>query len=110
MSKFEDKDYVYKKVNEVIERNKEQDLFHKAFLRPVEIALKTRLTENDKRRRPDALPFGLKQVLKKDISLNQYTLKDFKAFRNLPPNDRKMDVVVENNLDNLISLMKPTRP
>lgn len=32
---------VLKRVREIIDKNKAADLFHKAFLRPLEIALKT---------------------------------------------------------------------
>ena len=76
-SNYENGEYVYSKVKDVIQKNRESDLFHKAFMRPIEIALKTRFTENDTKKPLDALPYGLKQVIKKDISLNQYTLKDF---------------------------------
>ena len=74
---------VLKRVTEVIEKNKSSDLFHKAFLRPQEIALKTWRTEKDTTKPYDALPYGLKQAIKKDISLNQYVLKDFEPFSSL---------------------------
>lgn len=108
--KFENKDYVYSRVKGVIERNKESDLFHKAFLRPIEIALKTRTTEKDTKRPADALPYGLKQVIKRDIALNQYVLKDFVPFRSVDKTQLSMEKILENNQDNLISLMKPAQP
>lgn len=55
----------------------------------------------------DALPYGLKQVIKMDISLNKYVLKDFESFDALEPQNRNIEYVVKNNYDNLISLLKP---
>jgi hypothetical protein len=65
------------RVKEVIEKNRASDLFHKAFLRPQEVTLKTWRTESDDTKRHDSLPFGLKQVIKEDISFNKYVLRDF---------------------------------
>lgn len=75
-----DKDTVYDQVKKVIKLNKQTDLFHKGFLKPIEIALKTKWTENDKNAEVDALPYGLKQVIKTDISINNYTLQDFQSY------------------------------
>ena len=58
---------LYLNIKSIIERNGESELFHKAFLKPFEIALRTWKTERD----PDMfgrLPNGLKQIVKKDIS------------------------------------------
>jgi hypothetical protein len=74
---FENPDVIFERVKEVIEKNKSSDLFHKAFLRPQEIALKTWRTEGDSSKPHDALPYGLKQVIKTDISQDKYVLKDF---------------------------------
>jgi hypothetical protein len=52
-------------------------------LRPQEIALKTWRTENDTTKRHDALPYGLKQAIKEDISWNKYILKDFESCASL---------------------------
>lgn len=82
-------------------------MFHKAFLRPQEIALKTWRTEKDTDKPHDALPYGLKQVIKKDILNNAYVLKDFESFDALEPNNRNIKYINENNYDNLISLLKP---
>ena len=63
-------------IRSIIESNGESELFHKAFLKPFEVALKTWRTENE----PDKmgfLPYGLKQVIKKDIDFNQFNLGDF---------------------------------
>lgn len=74
---FENPDVIYDRVKEIVDKNKASDLFHKAFLRPQEIALKTWRTENDLMKPHDALPYGLKQVIKADISQDKYILKDF---------------------------------
>ena len=55
----------------------------------------------------DSLAFGLKQAVKKDISLNQYVLQDFNSFEDLSPQHRNIQYVRQNNYDNLISLLKP---
>lgn len=55
----------------------------------------------------DSLAFGLKQAVKKDISLNQYVLQDFNSFEDLSPSYRNIQYVRQNNYDNLISLLKP---
>ena len=97
---------IYKQVKSLIERNKESDLFHKAFLKPMEIALKTSPSE--------ILPSGLHQVYKTDISLNSYQLKDFDSFEGLLSSQKKgvfsSDFLVENHYDNLISLIKNDSP
>ena len=102
-----DQKSVYKKVTDVIKINRQNNLFHKAFLRPIEIALKTKYTEKRNDMDSDALAFGLKQVIKKDISLNQYTLQNFDSFQNLYTENQNYRYMVENNYDNLISLIKP---
>lgn len=53
------------------------------------------------------MPYGLKQVIKKDISFNKYVAQDFKSFDELTPDQRNIQYVRENNYDNLISLIKP---
>lgn len=55
----------------------------------------------------DSLAFGLKQVIKKDISNNKYTLKNFDSFTNLNNQNKNYRYLVENNYDTLISLIKP---
>ena len=55
----------------------------------------------------DALAFGMKQVIKKDISLNQYVLKDFESYSNLDGSHRNLKYITQNNYDNLLSLIKP---
>lgn len=55
----------------------------------------------------DSLPFGLKQTVKKDISLNKFVLQDFQSFEDLDPEQRNIQYIRENNYDNLISLLKP---
>ena len=82
-------------------------MFHKAFLRPQEIALKTWRTENDTSKPHDALPYGLKQVIKSDISQDKFVLKDFESFDALGPDQRDIQYINENNYDNLVSLLKP---
>ncbi len=77
----------------MIDKNKASDLFHKAFLRPQEIALKTWRTENDTTKPHDALPYGLKQVIKKDITLNKYVLNDFESFDALDPSQRTIKYI-----------------
>ena len=74
---FTDPNVIFSRVKEVVDKNKASDLFHKAFLRPQEIALKTWRTENDTSKPHDALPYGLKQVIKSDISQDKFVLKDF---------------------------------
>lgn len=76
-NQFENASVVLTRVRNIIDKNKASDLFHKAFLRPQDIALKTWRTEGDNSKPHDALPYGLKQAIKKDISFNSYTLQDF---------------------------------
>ena len=56
---------MFNMVKKNLEENKELDLFHKAFLKPTDICLKTRYTEKDASKPLNALPYGLKQVCKK---------------------------------------------
>lgn len=94
-------------VSRIIEKNKFADLFHKTFLRPVEVELKTALTENDPTQ-ADRLPYGLKQVVKRSIFDNHFVHADFEAFEDLPEHQqRDLSYIVNNNYDNLLSLIKP---
>lgn len=97
---------VYEKVQKAIKENREANLFHKTFLKPIEIALKDKSTEDVKSTDIDSLAIGLKQVIKKDISQNQYILQDFDSFDNIKAEDRNFRYLVQNNYDNMISLMK----
>lgn len=92
-NQYQNASVVLKRVRQVIDKNKASDLFHKAFLRPQEIALKTWRTENDTTKPHDALPYGLKQVIKKDITLNKYVLNDFESFDALDPSQRTIKYI-----------------
>ena len=71
---------VKKEVRRISERNAETEIFNKAFLKPIQVVLKTWKTEEDTRKQ-GSLPFGLKMVCKKDINLNQYVLEDIQPIR-----------------------------
>ena len=53
-----------------------------------------------------SLPYGLKQVIKKDIDLNQFQLIDFLPVDELPTNSRYEDLEREDK-NNMVSLLKP---
>jgi hypothetical protein len=69
---------------------KDEDILHRGFLKPIEIALKTYATESTtnsyeqgaKNGLPpgltfDSLPFGVKIAVKESIRNNKYTLNNF---------------------------------
>ena len=53
-----------------------------------------------------SLPYGLKQVIKKDIDLNQFQLIDFLPVDELPTNSKYEDLEREDK-NNMVSLLKP---
>jgi hypothetical protein len=70
-----------------VSKLKEEDLMHRGFLKPIEIALKTSKTENesnDKKPTVSSLPAGLKIAVKNSISENKYSLCDVKAIVETP--------------------------
>ena len=76
-------------------------------MKPFEVALKTWKTETD----PDKmgfLPYGLKQVVKKNIDFNQFVLKDFEEIteRDMSTNTEFSNLEGEDK-NNLISILKP---
>ena len=69
---------LYQKVRHSITKNRESDLFYKAFLKPIEIALKTSETEKDKSK-AGCMPYGIKQVIRQSPSDNIFHLSDFES-------------------------------
>lgn len=70
-----------------VSKLKEEDLMHRGFLKPIEIALKTSKTENesnDKKPTVASLPAGLKIAVKNSISENKYSLCNVKAIEGAP--------------------------
>lgn len=55
------------------------------------------------------MPYGLKQVIKADISQDKFVLKDFQPFDEIPSEKRNIDYINKENYDNLISLMKSNK-
>ena len=41
----------------------------------------------------DSLPYGLKQAVKKDISLNKFILQDFSSFEDLSGEQRNIQYI-----------------
>lgn len=81
----------------------EGDLVHKAFLKPIELVLRT--NKQDKNVSGRELPQGLMQALKiSSISDNTYEPLDFPV---LKPDDNFEDAC-KSNADNLISFLKYT--
>ena len=72
---------IFNMVKKKLGEGKDLDLFQKGFLKPTEICLKTKITENDPDKPFNSLPYGLKQVHKKQIALDKYTLHNFPSFR-----------------------------
>lgn len=94
------------KVRQISERSSETEIFHKAFLKPLEVALKTWRTEEDKDKQ-GSLPYGLKLVCKKDMNLNQYILEDIKPIGVRANSSLDYRTLEEQNQNNMISLLKP---
>ena len=67
-------------IKQIIENDKKLDLEYKAFLRPMEIALKTWETEKDYQHQ-GRLPNGIKRVIKKNIEDNKFKLDDFEPVK-----------------------------
>lgn len=81
---------------------KTEDLLNVAFMKPIEVALRTNKT--DKTLPPDALPAGLMLVLKENgINDNKYQLA---AFQPVPPDLTSYDQLRTQHLDNYVSLLK----
>ena len=61
-----------------MEKTKQSELFFKAFLKPIQIVLKTGATEGDPKK-IKSLPYGLKQVIKGSIDENKFALLNFQS-------------------------------
>ena len=82
---------------------KEEDVLHRGFLKPIEVALKTHKTQpKDPRFKPGALPKGLKIAVKQSLASDKRTFHDFEI---IEPNTPYQNVK-ENNQDNILTLMK----
>ena len=105
-NEFVDGQTIYQRVKQVIEANREADLFHKAFLKPIEIQLKTWKTEKDPSNK-GSLPYGILQIIKSDIGKNKFESDTIKSFGSLDEKQKKdYKFLCENNYDNLLSLIK----
>lgn len=81
---------------------KTEDLLNVAFMKPIEVALRT--SKTDKTLPPDALPSGLMLVLKDNgINDNKYQLAPFQP---VPPDLASYDQLRSQHLDNYVSLLK----
>ena len=84
---------------------KDEDLMHRGFLKPIEIALKTyktQLNAVNNKLKSNSLPSGLKIVVKESINLSKYELTDVLEIQAAD----SFEVMKANNQNNLLSLMK----
>ena len=75
----------------------DQDYFQKAFLKPIEVQLKT---DNP------GLPQGLNLVLKEDVSANKFKTTVFEAPEIKQWDKLSYEEMITKNYDNLFSLIK----
>ena len=81
---------------------KTEDLLNIAFMKPIEVALRTNRT--DKEVLPDSLPQGLMQVIKENgVNDNKYNLQRFQP---VTPFITSLEALKANSMDNYISLLK----
>jgi hypothetical protein len=80
---------------------KTEDMLNLAFMKPIEVALRTHRT--DKSVPSDALPRGLMIAQKQSINDNKYSLKRIEAV-----DGTHLEELREKKMDNYISLLKKT--
>ena len=93
-------------VEKACSRIKKEDIVHRGFLKPIEIALKTYKSEvlegEETKLKPGSLPAGLKIAVKPTLDSDVHFLTDVEEIKNNPP----YNVIKENNQDNMLALMK----
>lgn len=88
-------------VQTALSKVKREDIAHRGFLKPIEIALKTSTTERDSEKplKPGSLPAGLKITFKDEQ--NRRNLRNIEEVDSQNWEDLKM-----NNQNNMLSLIK----
>ena len=93
-------------VEKACSRIKKEDIAHRGFLKPIEIALKTYkselLEEGETKLKPGSLPAGLKIAVKPTLDSDVHFLTDVEEIKDNPP----YNVIKENSQDNMLALMK----
>lgn len=92
-------------IQKAVSQIKKEDIVHRGFLKPIEIALKTyqsQRLEDDTTIRPGSLAKGLKIAVKTSLDSNSYFLQNIEELNEKAP----YKVIKEANQDNMLSLMK----
>lgn len=90
-------------IQKVMSMIKPEDIAHRGFLKPIEIALKTYKTDPESAvHTATSLPKGLKLVVRESANSPKYELHDIGAIEQ----DTPFDEVRKESMDNLLSLMK----
>ncbi len=92
-------------IQKAVSKIKKEDIAHRGFLKPIEIALKTyesELLEQDSEVKAGSLAKGLKIAVKTSLDSNSYFLQNIEELNERAP----YKVIKEANQDNMLSLMK----